>query len=443
VHRDLKPRNVMLSPDGPKVIDFGVAGAVDRETLLGFGTPGWLAPEQLAGQAGGTAADVFAWGLLVTWAGTGLHPARFRPDPERLPAALRPLVRAALAVDPGARPTAADLVRRCGLRPPTTRPTGTTGPIGATVPIGTTSASHASVPVDTTGPTRATGPSHPTAPIGTTGSSHPDRPRTIPGHPTRRRHPTGPSYATRATRATHLRPVPTSRAQPAPPVGPPPRVRPPRRRLRIGGRLVTLALLTALLVAGWQLTGRYGQSRAGTAAPTGAASQPAAPPQPGRGGGGQATAADRTPAARPDNRDVTPVPPRTYTAARADTARAGGLAFTLTGMRCGEPEVGSWPVRRAATGRYCRVDLKVANTGDHAGFVFAGSQELTDAGGQRHTADNWAWVYEAGARAFTAPLEAGDSVTGTLVFDVPADATFTALTLYDTPLSRGTAIALH
>src|SRR4051812_26830150 len=94
VHRDLKPRNVMLSPDGPKVIDFGVAGAVDRETLLGFGTPGWLAPEQLAGQPGGTPADVYAWGLLVAWAGTGLHPAQHRPEPDRLPAALRPAGRA-------------------------------------------------------------------------------------------------------------------------------------------------------------------------------------------------------------------------------------------------------------------------------------------------------------------------------------------------------------
>src|SRR5262249_38289173 len=73
VHRHPKPRNVMLSPVGPKVIDFGIAGAIGPVTLspsgrrVSFGTPGWLAPEQLAGRPGGPQADVYAWGLLVAW----------------------------------------------------------------------------------------------------------------------------------------------------------------------------------------------------------------------------------------------------------------------------------------------------------------------------------------------------------------------------------------
>src|SRR5205085_9439889 len=78
VQRDLKPHNVMLSPVGPKVIDFGIAVPAGRPAATGrelrFGTPGWLAPEQLGGQPGGPPSDVFTWGLLVMWAATGRHP---------------------------------------------------------------------------------------------------------------------------------------------------------------------------------------------------------------------------------------------------------------------------------------------------------------------------------------------------------------------------------
>src|SRR5207247_10754788 len=77
VHRDLKPANVLLSYFGPRVIDFGIARALDdasaQVTRAGtvVGTPAWMAPEQLAGAPVTTAADVFAWGGLVAYAGTG------------------------------------------------------------------------------------------------------------------------------------------------------------------------------------------------------------------------------------------------------------------------------------------------------------------------------------------------------------------------------------
>ncbi|HEX6498615.1 MAG TPA: DUF4352 domain-containing protein [Micromonosporaceae bacterium] len=120
VHRDLTPRNVMLSPFGPKVIDFGVARAVDATAQTGvvFGTPGWLAPEQVAGRPAGPAADVYAWGLLILWAtgrpgsspGPGGSVAPVRPDLSGLGPRLAPLVARALHPDPGARPTARDLL---------------------------------------------------------------------------------------------------------------------------------------------------------------------------------------------------------------------------------------------------------------------------------------------------------------------------------------------
>ncbi|WP_433089650.1 serine/threonine-protein kinase [Dactylosporangium sp. CA-052675] len=109
VHADLSPRNVLLSPFGPKVIDFGVArllghGAAHQPN---FGTPGWLAPEQERGWPPSQASDVYAWGLLVAWAGTGTMPqGGSQPALAGLDASLATMVRRALREDPAARPTA-------------------------------------------------------------------------------------------------------------------------------------------------------------------------------------------------------------------------------------------------------------------------------------------------------------------------------------------------
>ncbi|MGP3910763.1 protein kinase domain-containing protein [Nonomuraea sp. 10N515B] len=129
VHRDLKPGNVLLSTQGPRVIDFGIARDVDTlaaHTQAGqvMGSPGWVAPERLTGGPALPASDVFAWGCLVAFAASGHHPfgggepdvltRRILFDPPRLegvPALLRPAVEAALAKDPADRPKAADLLR--------------------------------------------------------------------------------------------------------------------------------------------------------------------------------------------------------------------------------------------------------------------------------------------------------------------------------------------
>nr|WP_246075591.1 serine/threonine-protein kinase [Nonomuraea terrae] len=128
VHRDLKPANVMLSLSGPRVIDFGIARALDRET--GFtmsgellGSPGWWAPEQVRGEAVTPAVDIFAWGCLVAYAGSGRHPfgrgdaitlatrvLNTPPDLGTLPAPLDELVRRATSMDVATRPTAQDLL---------------------------------------------------------------------------------------------------------------------------------------------------------------------------------------------------------------------------------------------------------------------------------------------------------------------------------------------
>ncbi|MCD0453609.1 protein kinase [Actinocorallia sp. API 0066] len=140
VHRDLKPANVLLSAVGPRVIDFGIARAVDVEgvTATGqlLGTPAYMAPEQITGEPVSPATDVFAWACVVAYAGTGRAPfagatlpqilyrvAHDPPDLTGLDPALLPLVTAALNKSSTTRPTVPDLLTHLTGRPDPTTPT--------------------------------------------------------------------------------------------------------------------------------------------------------------------------------------------------------------------------------------------------------------------------------------------------------------------------------
>ncbi|NUR86678.1 MAG: serine/threonine protein kinase, partial [Nonomuraea sp.] len=137
VHRDFKPANVVLASDGPRVIDFGIARALDlTSTLTGtaIGTPSFMAPEQLSAASPGSPADMFAWACTLLFAASGQAP--FGTD--SLPAVvnrimyaeadvsvigdpgLRSLVSDCLAKDPARRPTASQaLMRLLGHAPAT------------------------------------------------------------------------------------------------------------------------------------------------------------------------------------------------------------------------------------------------------------------------------------------------------------------------------------
>ncbi|MEV1046506.1 serine/threonine-protein kinase [Streptomyces sp. NPDC049916] len=129
VHRDLKPSNILLSPKGPRIIDFGIAWATGASTLTHVGTavgsPGFLAPEQVRGAAVTPATDVFSLGATLAYAAMADSPFghgssevmlyRVVHEEAQLHGvhdALAPLIRACLAKDPQERPSTLQLSMR-------------------------------------------------------------------------------------------------------------------------------------------------------------------------------------------------------------------------------------------------------------------------------------------------------------------------------------------
>ncbi|MEU8993833.1 serine/threonine-protein kinase [Streptomyces caniferus] len=134
VHRDLKPSNVLVTIDGPRVIDFGIARALDavgEQTRTGtvLGSPSFMSPEQVQGHRVGPPSDVFCVGSVLAYAATGRQPfgspasgfhavmfkiAQEEPELTGAPDGIRGLIQDCLAKDPAARPTPGEIADRLG-----------------------------------------------------------------------------------------------------------------------------------------------------------------------------------------------------------------------------------------------------------------------------------------------------------------------------------------
>ncbi len=131
-HRDLKPHNIILSPVGPKLIDFGIARGAEQTALtrtgVAPGTPGYTAPEVITRNEVTAAADVFALGATMACVATGRPPygegslesvvyrvVHGAVDAEGVDSALAELIRACTAADPAVRPAPAEVIARCAV----------------------------------------------------------------------------------------------------------------------------------------------------------------------------------------------------------------------------------------------------------------------------------------------------------------------------------------
>lgn len=125
-------------------------------------------------------------------------------------------------------------------------------------------------------------------------------------------------------------------------------------------------------------------------------------------------------------------------------ARDGKFEFTVTGITCGQPNVGSGYSTKTAQGQFCLLNVTVKNIGNEPQSLLADNQYLFNAAGQKYSADSSATMYAApSSSTWYSEINPGNTVSGTIVFDLPKDQTPVTAQLYDSMFSGGVKVNLQ
>jgi hypothetical protein len=126
-----------------------------------------------------------------------------------------------------------------------------------------------------------------------------------------------------------------------------------------------------------------------------------------------------------------------------DKAVDGKFSFTVTKVTCGIESVGSDLLGAEAQGQFCQLDLEIENVGDEPQTMFADNQKVFDVEGREFSADTSSMFYlEGGSDAWLKEINPGNTLTGSILFDVPADASLDYVELHDSAFSGGVEVSL-
>lgn len=225
--------------------------------------------------------------------------------------------------------------------------------------------------------------------------------------------------------------------QPAPSTGPG-APQPPKKSWFARHKVLTALLaVVAFIVVITAVSGGGEETPATDAAQPaqddGAAQQPAqeAPADGDPAGSTPAEPADAAPAAEPEAPGI------------GAPVRDGKFEFTVTGVEAGVAEIGDEYFGEQAQGQFVLVHLTVSNIGDEAQTLFGDNQTLVDDQGRQHSANTMASIYLDDNDTFVNEINPGNTVEGTIVFDIPADAVPVSIELHDSAFSGGVSVNLR
>ena len=124
------------------------------------------------------------------------------------------------------------------------------------------------------------------------------------------------------------------------------------------------------------------------------------------------------------------------------SVRDGKFEFVVTKVGAGVPSIGTDVIGTKAQGKFVLIDVTIKNIGDQPQTFFGSSTKAFDGAGKQYAPDDSAAIYLPDSNSFITPVNPGNTVTGTLVFDVPKEASLTSIELHDSAFSDGVTVGL-